>query len=79
MAKKTATTARPHRKSKPRDRSEIDARYEATRVRTGERITLRLTTAEVDRLREVAQDSETIGITIRRLVGKKLFASHPKK
>lgn len=78
MAKPTSP-AQPHRKSKPRDRSEIDARYEATRVRTGERITLRLTPAEVERLREVAQDSETIGLTIRRLVGPKLFASHPKK
>jgi hypothetical protein len=79
MATKPTAPAQRPRKSKPRDRSEIDARYEATRVRTGERITLRLTPAEVDRLREVAQDSETIGLTIRRLVGQKLFASHPKK
>jgi hypothetical protein len=71
--------SQPPRKSKPRDRSEIDARYEATRVRTGERITLRLTQAEVDRLREVAQDSETLGLTIRRLVGQNLFAARPKK
>jgi hypothetical protein len=68
----TTTTNRRHSPSADRD-------YESRRVRINKRLTLWLTPAEVDQLRAAAIDRETLGLTIRRLLGRQLSAPGRKR
>jgi hypothetical protein len=57
-----------------------DREYESSkRVRVNKRLTLWLTPAEVGELRAAAIDRETLGLTIRRLLGRQLSAPGRKK